>query len=61
MGLILDIVDKVVPRVMERKYKNGDLKRIIREELEKEVGQTNKIEKELDTTKNTLLKASDRQ
>lgn len=60
MGLILDIVDKVVPRVMERKYKNGDLKRIIREELEKEAGQTIEIKKEYNTTKNTLLKPSDR-
>lgn len=60
MGILLDIVDKVVPRVIERKYKNGDLEKVIREELEKEVGQTHKTEKECNTTKNTLPKPSDR-
>lgn len=56
MGILLDIVDKVVPRVIERtEFESGNLKRIIREELEKEVGQTIEIKKETNTTKNTLL------
>lgn len=41
MGLILDIVDKVVPRIIEREAnEGGKLKDIIEEELKKEVGQT---------------------
>lgn len=61
MGILLDIVDKVVPRVMKRMEHEGiGLKEILEEELEKEVGQTNKIEKEPDTTKNTLPEPSDR-
>ncbi|MGL5087648.1 MAG: hypothetical protein ACRC68_18355 [Clostridium sp.] len=40
MGLILDIVDKVVPRIIERQAnEGGNLKDIIEEELQKEVGQ----------------------
>lgn len=55
MGLILDIVDKVVPRVVERAAKeHGSLREILGEELEKEVGQTIEIKKEYNTTKNTL-------
>lgn len=54
MGLILDIVDKVVPRVLEREAaEGGKLKDILTEELAKEVGQV--IKKEARTTKNTLL------
>lgn len=38
MGLILDIVDKVVPRVQRRMAKKGeDLKDVLIEELEKEI------------------------
>ncbi|SDO75792.1 hypothetical protein [Clostridium gasigenes] len=41
MGIILDIVNKVVPRVQEREEREGgSLKAIIEEELRKEVGQT---------------------
>lgn len=41
MGLILDIVNKVVPRVLEREENEGGrLKDLIEEELRKEVGQT---------------------
>jgi len=37
MGLILDIVDKVVPRVQERVSKGESLKDVLTEELEKEI------------------------
>ena len=38
MGLILDIVNNVVPRVQRRMVKKGeDLKNVLREELEKEI------------------------
>ena len=54
MGLILDIVDKVVPRVLERAAnEGGDLKEILEEELKKEVGQV--IKKNPEQRKNTLL------
>ena len=36
MGLLLDIVDKVVPRVQERVSKGEGLKKVLYEELEKE-------------------------
>ena len=39
MGLILDIVDKVVPRVQERVSKGEDIKDVLMEELEKEIAQ----------------------
>lgn len=48
MGLILDIVDKVVPRVLEREENEGGrLKDLIEEELRKEVGQTIEIKKHI--------------
>ncbi|MGG7058744.1 hypothetical protein ACQPUZ_10640 [Clostridium tertium] len=37
MGLLLDIVDKVVPRVQERVSKGEGLKKALYEELEKEI------------------------
>ena len=37
MGLILDIVDKVVPIVQERVSKGEELKDVLMEELEKEI------------------------
>lgn len=37
MGLILDIVNKVVPRVQERVSKGEGLKKVLYEELEKEI------------------------
>lgn len=40
MGLILDIVDKVVPRVQERVSKGEGLKKVLYEELEKEIAQS---------------------
>lgn len=59
MGILLDIVDKVVPRVLKRmEYEGTGLKEILEEELQKEIGQT--VKKEYDTTKNTLPKPSDR-
>lgn len=36
MGLILDMVDKVVPRVQERVSKGEELRKVLYEELEKE-------------------------
>lgn len=40
MGLILDIVDKVVPRVQDRVRKGEGLKQVLYEELEKEIAQS---------------------
>ncbi|MBS6504225.1 MAG: hypothetical protein KH415_21905 [Clostridium sp.] len=40
MGLILDIVDKVVPRVQDRVRKGESLKQVLYEELEKEIAQS---------------------
>lgn len=41
MGLILDIVNKVVPRTLDRLEKEGGmLKDILSEELEKEIAQS---------------------
>ena len=40
MGLLLDIVDKVVPRVQERVSKGEGLKKVLYEELEKEIAQS---------------------
>lgn len=37
MGLILDIVDKVVPKVQERVSKGESLRKALYEELEKEI------------------------
>ncbi len=37
MGLILDMVDKVVPRVQERVSKVEELRKVLYEELEKEM------------------------
>lgn len=37
MGLILDIIDKVVPRVQARVDKGEELKKALSEELEKEI------------------------
>lgn len=37
MGLILDMVDKVVPRVQERVSKGEELRKVLYEELEKEI------------------------
>lgn len=37
MGLILDMVDKVVPRVQERISKGEELRKVLYEELEKEM------------------------
>lgn len=59
MGILLDIVDKVAPRIMKRMEREGiGLKEILEEEIQKEVGQT--VKREYDTTKNTLPEPSDR-
>lgn len=54
MSLILDIVERVVPRVLDRRAATGgNLKEILEEELKKEVGQV--IKKNPEQRKNTLL------
>lgn len=40
MGLILDIVNNVVPKVQERVSKGESLKKALYEELEKEIAQS---------------------
>ncbi|MDC4242589.1 hypothetical protein NE398_20920 [Clostridium tertium] len=40
MGLILDIVNNVVPKVQERVSKGEGLKKVLYEELEKEIAQS---------------------
>lgn len=40
MGLILDIINNVVPRVQERVDKGENLKDVLMEELEKEIAQS---------------------
>lgn len=59
MGLILDIVNKVVPRTLDRLEKEGGmLKDILSEELEKEIAQSlaTKQGKEHDTkTTNCII------
>lgn len=54
MGLILDIVDKVVPRVQERVSKDEELKKVLYEELEKEIAQSLATTQEKEHLKNNI-------
>jgi len=54
MGLILDIVDKVVPRVQERVSKDEELRKVLYEELEKEIAQSLATTQEKEHYKNNI-------
>lgn len=54
MGLILDIVDKVVPRVQERVSKDEELRKVLYEELEKEIAQPLATTQEKEHLKNNI-------
>lgn len=54
MGLILDIVDKVVPRVQERVSKDEELRKVLYEELEKEIAQSLATTQEKEHLKNNI-------
>lgn len=54
MGLILDIVDKVVPRVQDRVRKGEGLKQVLYEELEKEIAQSLATKQEKEHLKNNI-------
>lgn len=55
MGLILDIVDKVVPRVQDRVRKRENLKQVLYEELEKEIAQSLATTQEKERYKNNVM------
>lgn len=54
MGLILDIVNKVVPRVQERVSKDEELRKVLYEELEKEIAQSLATKQEKEHLKNNI-------
>lgn len=54
MGLILDIIDKVVPRVQERVKEGQPIKSALREELEKEIDKAPLIKQGKESYKNNI-------